>query len=223
MSMNLSMQSGLFDPKVARPVTVIGAGSVGSNIIDMLARIGVPQITIYDGDEIESHNIPASRFSRSDFGRFKADTIATRVLEETGTGVEVRRRYYDGRERLRGSVIASVDTMAARNIIWKAVRKNPFVDVFIDTRVAQKFFSVYCIRPCVPEDIDFYERYLYPDAETHGQQCGLHSIITTSVTVAAEACERLSNFWENGTVRLQTDGTCGGQRFFINPTSSKEA
>jgi hypothetical protein len=220
MSMNLSMQSGLFDPKLARPVTVIGAGSVGSNVIDMLARIGVSQIVIYDGDEIESHNIPSSRFARTDFGRFKADAVAARILEETGTEIDVRRRYYDGTERLRGSVIASVDTMVARNMIWKAVRKNPFVDVFIDTRVAQKFFSVYCIRPCVPADIEFYEKYLYPDAETHGQQCGLHSIITTSATVAAEAVERLSNFWEDGSVRLQTDGTVGGARFFINPTSN---
>lgn len=215
--MNFSMQSDLFDPGHARPVTVIGVGSVGSNVANMLARIGVERMTIIDGDAVESHNIPASRFTLDDLGYFKADIVAKRLRDEVGLTVKAERRYYEGEERLKGSVFACVDTMSARKKIWSQVKKNPLVDVLIDTRVARRFFTVFCVRPSLPEDIAHYEQFLYDDAEATGQGCGAHGIITASTMVAAEAVERLCAFWSDGSIRLQTEGIVGGERFSITP------
>lgn len=215
--MNFSMQSGLFDPDHTHSVTVIGVGSVGSNVADMLARVGVERMTIIDGDAVESHNIPASRFTLGDLGYFKVDVVERKLLLETGLQVKTERRYYDGVERLKGSVFACVDTMLARKKIWAQVKKNPFVDVFIDTRVARRFFTVFCIRPSFPEDIAHYERFLYDDADATSKGCGAHGIITASATVAAEAVERLCAFWSDGSIRLQTEGLVGGERFSITP------
>ncbi len=215
--MNFSMQNRLFDPEHARSVTVIGVGSVGSNVADMLARIGVEHLAVVDGDCVESHNIPASRFGIADLGYFKADIVAKRLLKETGLTAKVERRYYEGNDRLKGSVFSCVDTMSARMKIWSAVKKNPLVDVFIDTRVAVRFFTVFCVRPSVPEDIAHYEQFLYEDAEATGQSCGAHGIITASAMVAAEAVERLCAFWSDGNIRLQTEGLVGGARFPVTP------
>lgn len=218
--MNTSMQSGLFDPKNKRPVILIGAGSVGSNIADMLARVGIDDITIYDGDDIESHNIPCSRFSQHDLTRYKVNAIARRLNFELGVIVKEHTERYTGQGHLRGCVIASVDTMAARKLIWDNVRMNPLVDIFLDTRVAEKFFTIFCVRPTNRDDIEHYQKYLYDDANTHKQACGRHGIITVASIVAAETVERLCAHLSCDTVKLHTEGIAGGERFFPQPSTT---
>lgn len=75
-----SRSAGLVSPAVADAhVAVIGCGSVGSYVVELLARTGVGRFTIVDPDLIEPHNVSRSLFSTRDIGRSKVQVVGERV------------------------------------------------------------------------------------------------------------------------------------------------
>ncbi|OGH69132.1 MAG: hypothetical protein A2754_02520 [Candidatus Magasanikbacteria bacterium RIFCSPHIGHO2_01_FULL_47_8] len=195
--LNLSQQRGIFDSTCAKPVTLIGAGAVGSQVAVMLAKIGVPKIIVYDGDAIESHNIPMSAYRQNDLGSFKVEALRAIVSEQSGLVIDTVPKMYTG-EPLKGTVVACVDTMEARKSIWQQVKRNPNVDILVDTRVAEEFVSVFAIAPCDEEDTAYYEHFLYPSNKALRPTCGHHGIIHVGAVAAAAVCANLTNWWQNG-------------------------
>ena len=122
-SLNFSQQKYFISPRDVRPVHLIGAGSVGSHIASMLARIGVTDLTAWDHDSIDSHNIGPSLYGMQDFGKYKVDALSEILLRDTGVAIKRERRMYDG-ERLKGTIICAVDSMEARQMLWKRARKE---------------------------------------------------------------------------------------------------
>lgn len=194
MRLNWSHQKALFNPLHAKPVTLIGAGSVGSFIALLLARQGIEDLLVLDADDVASHNVPMSAYRPKDVGRSKVHALQEIVLEATGLKITAIDNMYTDHP-LRGTVIASVDTMDARTAIWKSVRMNPNIDILIDTRVYERFVEVYFVRPCLPEDIQAYESRLYPQGTTVKRTCGNHGIAFMANLVASLAVAGLTDAW----------------------------
>jgi molybdopterin/thiamine biosynthesis adenylyltransferase len=215
-TLNFSHQQNLFDPDDVRPVHLIGAGSVGSLVANMLVRIGVTDLTVWDDDFVDSHNVGPSIYGVKDIGRYKVARLQAIIEENTEVRIKTMCRKYAG-EPLRGTVVACVDTMEARHAIWSAVRKKIGVDLLVDTRTSERFVQVFTVRPYHTEDIEGYEPFLaYSTEEASRQMCGLHSIIFIASRTAAIAVEALSNFWRSGRtefVRLEQLGS----DMFIHP------
>ena len=56
--MNLLKSKDYFSPnKVNGKVHIIGCGSVGSTIAELIARTGIKDICLYDFDTVSPHNI----------------------------------------------------------------------------------------------------------------------------------------------------------------------
>lgn len=66
-------------------VLVIGAGSVGSYVAELLARAGVSHLTVVDPDLVEAHNIGRSLFTARDVGSAKVEAVLRRVREIGGS------------------------------------------------------------------------------------------------------------------------------------------
>jgi len=199
-SLNFSQQDFVFDPAAARPVTLIGAGSVGSQVATMLAKIGVSEIRVYDADYVESHNIPMSAYGTRDLGLLKVEALERILLEQSDMRIASVPDMYAG-EPLKNSVVACVDTMEARKLIWEQVKMNPNVDILVDTRIAGEFVSVFAVDPCNQEDIAYYESFLYPSSEALQPTCGFHGIIYVSAQAAVAVCANLTAKWSNGRMR----------------------
>jgi len=61
-------------------VVVVGAGGTGSPLATLLARCGVGELVIVDGDDLEETNLNRVRgYRRRDVGQSKADTLAAYV------------------------------------------------------------------------------------------------------------------------------------------------
>ena len=60
MKGDFKRQLTLFDPSLYKdvPVVVVGVGGIGSGVLMGLAKMGVSNITVYEDDLIERHNIP---------------------------------------------------------------------------------------------------------------------------------------------------------------------
>ena len=103
-------------------VTIIGCGAVGSFTCLTLAKMGVTDITVYDGDSVEEHNLPNQWYRPDHVGWNKTDALYDVIYDFTELELKAHARHYT-REPLTGIVICCVDSMDARLKIWREVKK----------------------------------------------------------------------------------------------------
>jgi molybdopterin/thiamine biosynthesis adenylyltransferase len=212
-ALNFSQQKRIFSASAAEPVTVIGVGSVGSQTVAMLAKIGVKTITVHDGDSVESHNIPMSAYRIKDLGVPKVRALAEIVAEQSGVRITAIQKMYAG-EELRGAVVACVDSMEARKRVWEAVKNNPAVSILVDTRVAEELVSVFAVHPCDPDDVAYYEHFLsYDSGSAVRPLCGVHGIVYVGAMAAVTVCANLTLHWSKGRKKRHLKALVGELEF----------
>jgi molybdopterin-synthase adenylyltransferase len=74
------------------PVTLCGAGALGANLAENLARAGFGKLKVIDRDRIEERNLSTQPYYRSDIGAFKAKILANNLYRAIGTKVEAETR-----------------------------------------------------------------------------------------------------------------------------------
>ena len=162
--------------KLAFPITVIGAGAIGSAVVVTLAKMGCGNITVWDEDVLSEHNIPNQMCLTQYVGSPKVDALAH--LVEMLCEVEIRPlcSNYHG-QRLEGVVIAAVDSMMARQMIWKSVKLKKSVSLFLDARMGAEILRLYSLRPVDLDGCEFFEANLYDADEAEQLPCSARSII----------------------------------------------
>lgn len=145
-----SRQLALIDPREMPPVTIIGAGHLGSNVARTLAEMGCPKLTIYDVDEVESANVAASLYGPSDIGKPKVEALRDKIKLLVGDEIEIvikNEKYVD--QDLEDQVVyITVDTLKGRRQIWEALKvKAPNLKFIVDMRSGKDIVSCYAFTP----------------------------------------------------------------------------
>src|SRR5947209_8722244 len=71
-------------------VTVCGAGALGANIVESLARSGFGRLRVVDRDRVEERNLSTQPYYRSDIGAFKAKILGNALYRALGLTVDAR-------------------------------------------------------------------------------------------------------------------------------------
>ncbi|MBW4489641.1 MAG: ThiF family adenylyltransferase [Trichocoleus desertorum ATA4-8-CV12] len=71
------------------PVAICGAGALGGNLAENLARAGFGKLKVIERDRIEERNLSTQPYYRSDVGAFKAKILANNLYRAIATKVEV--------------------------------------------------------------------------------------------------------------------------------------
>ncbi|MBI3650918.1 MAG: ThiF family adenylyltransferase [Acidobacteria bacterium] len=71
-------------------VTVCGAGALGANLVEALARQGFAALRVIDRDRIEERNLSTQPYFLSDVGAFKAKILANSLYRAVGVKVDAR-------------------------------------------------------------------------------------------------------------------------------------
>lgn len=181
----------LFDPyNFKEPITIIGCGATGSWVALYLAKLGITDITIYDFDIVEGHNIANQAFGLKDINDTKAFANQKNIIRDTGTEIVAKSvRYID--QRLRGVVFLMVDSMKERKRIWeKSLKLNPNITLVIEPRMGLNMGRVYTIDPSNINQIKAYEETYYEDDDAEVSACGTSVSVITSATMIASICVR---------------------------------
>jgi molybdopterin-synthase adenylyltransferase len=75
-------------PTADRAVTICGAGALGANLAETLARMGLRRLTVIDRDRVEAHNLSTQPWTQQDVGASKARTLALLLYRAVGARVE---------------------------------------------------------------------------------------------------------------------------------------
>lgn len=177
------------------PIHVIGTGSVGSHIVLMLAKLGFLDISVYDFDTVEAHNVRNQVYGLKDIGRMKVEALSDFIRQNTGVEIKTNHeRFAD--ERLSGVVFLAVDTMHARKQIWEAsIRKNFDTRLLIEIRMSKESGTIFAIRPNVKDEVARYEQSFYDDSEVFAEKaCAMRGTAPMASSIANHAVFQLLNF-----------------------------
>lgn len=174
-------------------VFLIGLGSIGSVTGLYLAKMGVCKLTCFDADVVDVHNVSNQGYGMSDVGLLKADAFSTLVELQTGVLPNSIGLQYDGRP-LTGIVISAVDSMASRLAIWKAIRDQTAVQLYIDSRMALNTMDIHIVRPQVKADRIWYSKTLVHDDQTLQEPCTARTVCYTPLMAASVVCNLVKRF-----------------------------
>jgi hypothetical protein len=201
--MDYTRQLEVFKPwEFTTPVHIIGAGATGSWVALFLAKLGIENITVYDFDVVEKHNLPNQLFSPRDIGELKVTALRRLIKQMTGISIKAKPVKVDGTCRLSGIVFMLTDTMASRKEIFEqAIKMKPSVKLLIETRMGLRGGRVYSVIPQNVEQTNEYEKTLYSDDEASVSACGAsQSIVATATLTASHAVWQLLNYNNHGTI-----------------------
>ncbi len=141
--------SGLFNLQ-DWPVTLIGAGGIGAITAITLGKMGVPVLSVFDGDVVSIENTGTQFFSSFDVGIPKVEALGG-YLENFAEDVP----YLYAQERvtpetdreaiLNPIIISAVDSIQARKDIWSVVSQAPFL-WYLEARMGAEVFQLYSVR-----------------------------------------------------------------------------
>ena len=170
------------------PVTVIGAGGIGSPVVQVITKMGVSDVTVYDHDKVEMHNLPNQLYRLSDIGEHKVVALQHICREMSGVEITACPELFTS-QKLSGIVVCAVDSMQARIDIWQEVSYNPNIRLFVDARMGGLISRIHTVRPWDLDEVTHYENTLHTDEEAVEDPCTARAIIFNVYNIAAQIAD----------------------------------
>lgn len=178
-------QLDIADPEQLKtPVTVVGAGGIGSEVVKILAKVGFSNIEVYDDDSVEDYNLPNQFYRTQDVGKPKVLALKEIIKDFTDLDIEAHETKFIS-QRPNDILIVTVDSMDTRIAIYKQVRYQPNLKYLIDGRMGGEIFCVYTVDMSNPMEKEHYEKSLYPSSEAEEAPCTAKAILYNVGTVAS--------------------------------------
>ena len=177
------------------PVAICGAGALGANITETLARSGYGKLTVIDCDRIEERNLSTQPYHRADVGAYKAKILANTLYRAVGTSVEANTR------RLTA---ANTETLLAGASL--------VIDAF-DNSQSRKALKDYCLAqdiPCLHAGLaaEYAEIIWNPDyrvpSDVNDDVCDYPLARNLVLLAVAIACESSTRFITTGETQSYT-------------------
>jgi molybdopterin/thiamine biosynthesis adenylyltransferase len=106
----------------AARVTLCGAGALGSNLADTLARQGFRQLKVIDRDRIEQHNVSTQIYGEGDVGAWKVEVLRGQLFRACGIEIEAINKELTDRTAAKflkdaSIVVDTFDNSASRQLV----------------------------------------------------------------------------------------------------------
>ena len=186
-------------------ISICGAGALGANLTENLARTGIGQIKVVDRDRIEERNLSTQPYYKSDVGAYKAKILANSLYRALGIAIEARCQELTEEsvhKLLKGSPLAidTFDNSISRQLVtdYCRDRKIPCLHVGLASDYAEIIWNEHYRVPS-PNNDDICD---YPLAR---------NLVLLTVAVASEVILRFL------TEQKQPNYTITFADFSINP------
>jgi hypothetical protein len=178
-----------------RRITICGAGALGANLAETLARMGLRQLRVIDRDRVEARNLATQPWQMQDVGAAKAKLLATLLYRAVAAPVEacqVELTPANARKLLAGSAVAvdAFDNIPARRAVSDAALALALPCLHIALGGAGDYGA--CL---------WDEAYQLPEAARGPDDCDYPLTRPLVLLVAAAAAEIIVTFLRDGTRR----------------------
>ena len=198
--MNLNKSYEFFQPEnCMERLHIVGCGAVGSTVAELLVRFGLTNISLYDFDTVEAHNIANQMYRHGDIGQLKVDAlknILTEINPDAESGIKVFSNGY-GNQRLSGYVFLCLDNIDTRREITQKCVGNQYIKAIFDFRIrltdAQHYsadWSDYDMRQNLLNSMNF----THEEALVATPQSACNMVLSVAPTVRSICAAGVSNF-----------------------------
>ena len=134
--MNLSKSLEYFDPinDLEGAIHIVGIGAMGSRVAELLVRLGIQRIHIWDFDTVEDKNITNQLYLHHQIGMKKTDALEE-IIKDINPQCEVRKHDKWEGHTLSGYVFLCVDSIELRYQIAMNCKDNTKIKGMFDTRM----------------------------------------------------------------------------------------
>lgn len=179
---------------LGEPITIIGAGAIGSFTTLALAKMGFNNLVVYDHDTIEIENMNCQFYRLKDIGKPKVVALKELVKEFTDIEIDARNERYES-GNFPGIVITAVDSMKVRKLVWDHHREIAIATrLFIDPRMGAESALVYAMNPMSQKDIASYEKTLYTDENSVQERCTAKATMYTAAMLSGYVAKIVKDF-----------------------------
>lgn len=199
--MNLNKLGTFFDPiNLNDAIHIIGCGAIGSHIAEMLTRMGVQKLNIYDFDKVTPHNLTNQMFNEDSINLPKVNALED-LCEKINSDIEIV-LFPQGYtvQPLAGYVFLCVDNIDLRREIATNNRYNPNIKAMFDFRMRLTDAQHYAADWKDPKSIDNFlasMQFTHEEAkvETPVSACGTSlNVIPTVRVITALGVGNWMNF-----------------------------
>lgn len=176
------------------PVTIIGAGAIGSFTALALAKMGMHSIAAWDFDDVSVYNMNNQFYRFKDIGQKKVTALQSLIKDFTETDIEAIPRRFTSEDTAFGIVIVAVDSMAARKEIFENLSaKKAAVSFIIDPRMGAEQYMQYAFRMSDAKAAKNYQGTLYDSSEVEAVRCTEKSTVYTATLAAGFVAKTVKN------------------------------
>ena len=185
----LTRQSRLVDSNILTcPLTIIGAGGIGSFTALTLAKMGFENITVMDDDTVEEHNIPNQFYRYKDLTNSKVEALKQIIHDFTKNEISISNYRFEKETIISwdGLWIMAVDNMVTRkNIYDLAYKHHNLITGIIDGRMGGQQAEVYTVNMQNRMERAAYKNTLWEEAETAQVPCTERAVIYNVLWIAS--------------------------------------
>ncbi len=146
------------------PVTICGAGALGANLTESLARSGFGKLKVIDRDRVEERNLSTQPYYRSDIGAFKTKMLANSLYRAIGVNIEAHPKELTPKnveQLLNGTslIIDTFDNSISRQIVKDYCQnaKKPCLHVGLGGDYAEVIWNeIYRVPSPINDDVCDY-------------------------------------------------------------------
>lgn len=198
------------------PISIIGAGGLGSCFALMARKSGFLDFIVYDKDTLELHNVSNQMFLSDSLLKQKGEALRELIHgympnDLVRASVVVIPRFVVLNTELTTPVVVScVDSMEARRDIWEAFKSSPKAMVLLDARMGAWNNEAHIADKAQPDTLEWYAATL-PESTNPVEElpCTGRALFNTGAACAAQACAMLINYLfsknENRVVSIHHD------------------
>ena len=193
-NINVQRHMPIFNPFQFQDIDIhiIGAGAVGSRLWLALIELGISNISIYDFDEVESHNLSNQIYFHEDIGSKKVDALKKYYINKTGLQPPANMHFIDHKIdqdsniTFSGIVFLLTDTMQSRKDIYNHhIYGNNMVFQVFETRMAATHGNIYQFNNLDTEEAQTWFDTLGDDENNETTACGASISVGTTASVIA--------------------------------------
>jgi len=170
---------------------IVGCGAIGSFTASTLARMGVSDFVLYDGDHVAPENIGVQDFTYHQLGQTKVSAVKQNIYSINPTSNVHENQQYVETDNAHGRpfriavynvrpssenfvIVMALDSMEARKKVAKVIdlngndEKRIYQALVIDPRMGSETFQ---LNKFVKFDYDNYMKTWYSDEEGDSEPC----------------------------------------------------
>lgn len=208
-NIRLSRFKGLITQDRMLPVTVIGCGGIGSATIKQLAQLGVPEITMWDGDTVDEINRGTQGFSSYAVGKSKVEAmsdVCKAYGDEECSYIGINKFFKPTEDSIVTPIAIIVpDDITVRREIFENNIVDKSVMFLIDARMAAEQGQVFLVNMADKKQIQFYKESFFNPGEAMEESCTARATIYCGEYIAALIVSQYKAFCMNQIIPFRID------------------